>query len=46
MHLTGELRWASFALFPFLVVQLWFVSVFRVFSYDNNGWMFAVGLAL
>ena len=46
MQTSGMLHWASFALFPFLVIQLWFITVFRVFSYESGGWMWAAGLAL
>jgi hypothetical protein len=46
IHITDQFRWANFILFPFLIVQLWFVSVFRVFGYDSGGWMFALGLVL
>lgn len=46
MHVTGPLQWAGYLLFPFLVVQLWFLSTFRVFRYDSGGWMFVGGLTL
>lgn len=46
VHITDQFRWANFVIFPFLIVQLWFVSVFRAFKYDSGGWMFELGLIL
>lgn len=46
MDVTGRYRWISFALFPALLLHLWFISVFRVFKYTDDTWVFSLGLVL
>lgn len=46
MDVTGRYRWISFALFPALLLHIWFISVFRVFKYTDDVWVFSLGLVL
>jgi hypothetical protein len=46
VHITDRFRWINYLLFPLLFLHLWFISIFRIFNYETNGWIFVFGLAL
>lgn len=46
MQISGKFRWINFTIFPLLIMQLWFISIYRVFEYNSGTWMFVMGLML
>jgi uncharacterized membrane protein len=41
---TGKYFYLNFIFLPMLLIQIWFVSVFRIFNFTDNSWVWLLGL--